>query len=232
MGAASEVTGQDLVDAARRRCDQVESDFRSPGDWFKLISAAWAKVYRRIIVKGGDEFLDYFDLATADGTESYDLRYDVWKPKGFFHVVSTTEQRRMVLFNWDHIDRWVDKDAWSSSTQIAYRLRGQKVVFRPVPAGVYTVRCWFYPPPAKIAGPGETIDGIAGFEEAVIVSAARMAAQEQGDMELAASLAAQEAIEIAAVDEEQAPRDAGGIEHAVDVYDRAEDALEGLWPVG
>src|SRR6188474_220892 len=139
MPAGSEVTGQFLVDAARCRADMVENDFRSPGDWYRFVSAGWAKVYRRIVVKGGDEFLDGpRPITTANGVDAYDLPFDCMQVKGVDFYVSATESRSMELFSWDRRNRWKESGSWSSEEPVAYRLRGQKIVFRPIPSGIYT----------------------------------------------------------------------------------------------
>ncbi len=225
MPLASEVTGEELVAAARRRADMAESDFRSEADWYRYVSAGWAKVYRRVIAAGGDRFLDSRIIATAPGVGAYDLPFDFFIAKGFDLVVGGTT-RTIDMFQWDKRNMYRALGEWGLTQPVSYRLRGNRVAFLPVPTAVYQVTIWFWPAPDKLTAE-TSVDGLGGLEEAIIVSAARMAATEQGDFELAATLAAQEQVELQRVDEEAPGRDAGGIECAVDRFDRANE----WWPI-
>lgn len=71
---------------------------------------------------------------------------------------------------------------WTYSQPVFYRFQGKpstagsaaldSVEFIPFPSGAFTVTMWYTPTPPVLAAPSDTFDGINGFEELVVLSAA------------------------------------------------------------
>lgn len=125
---------------------------------------------------------------------------DFWKPCGFDiqwgqNIVLTARP-----FMWAERNRYKYIPAWQYSYPIYYRMLGKptgsanaaldSVKFIPQPSGAFQITMWYLPTPPVLANLTDTFDGIMGFEEYAILSAARKMLLRQEQLEHANNISA------------------------------------------
>lgn len=184
---SSSATLQEIREGARRRADQVNSDFRSDADVDKLVNQTWNEVYEHIIMQQAERYLGSETFTTDPGISVYGLPADFYKAKSV-DVVVGSRTRTMDMFQWQNRNRYQDGIGWSFDSPMAWRLYGDNIVFTPTPTAVHSVTLWYHPTPPSMASDSDTLDGVVGWDEAVLVGTAWKLALEEGDIELASSL--------------------------------------------
>ena len=130
-----------------------------------------AALYRLLVQANPDLYLEYKDITVSAGTDAYALpskpgdSYDFWQCRG----VDTLEGG-----TWHALRRFLFAERnqlQNTSTQLEtrYRIVGGYLRLRPTPAWNGTIRLWYIPAPWVFAGDSATLDGIAGWEEYVVL---------------------------------------------------------------
>lgn len=214
---SSSATLLDIRNAARRRADQVNSDFRSDADVDALINQTWKEVYEHVIQQQAERYLASTTIVTVIGQNTYALPADLYKAKDV-DVAVAGRTRTMCQFQWQDRNRYQDSLGWDLDAPLAWRLYGDNIVFLPKPNGVYTVTLWYHPTPPSMSADSDDIDGVSGWEEAVIVGTAWKLATEEADVDLADRLGAEYQRQLARILDFGAVRATEGVEYARDVY--------------
>jgi hypothetical protein len=130
-----------------------------------MIQVAYDDYYSFIVEKNPDHFLASSDLDIVAGTDNYDLPADFWKAAGV-DVNDGGDWYPMRPFNWG--ERNAIHMTNASRRDVYYRIMGSKFRLAPPPSwsGTGSVRIWYIPAPPSV---GATIDGIAGFEEYIVL---------------------------------------------------------------
>lgn len=218
------VTLAALRSQARQRADQENSNFISDSELDSYINASTAEL-RDIIVSayGGDYNLENVTFATTGSTESYDLPSDFYKLRGVdvndttnlsatdgWHVLKpfTFEERNDGDINWSRRSGFLDFSR--------YRLVGNQIRFSPIPQTERAVRLWYISVSPVLTGSAETVDGVNGFEEYIVVdSAIKMMQKEESDVSV---LLGQKAQLLRRIEEMAANRDVGSPDRITDVH--------------
>ena len=100
---------------------------------------------------------------------------------------SSTVSVPLERFNWGERHRKYDYATASNfptdATATRYRIMGSNIRFTPVPNWSGTVRVWFIPAPPDLSDDVTTVDGIAGFEEWVVLDCCiKCLAKEESDV--------------------------------------------------
>lgn len=209
--------------SARLRADQVNSDFRSDAQVDKLINQTWKEVYEHVVMNQPERYLGSTTITTVTGTDTYAIpASDFFKAKSV-DVDINGRSRTVSMFKWEDRNRYQDGRGWDFDSPVAWRLYGNNIVFLPRPSGVYSVTLWYHPAPPLMTSGSDTIDGVAGWEEAVIVGTAWKLALEEADLELADRLGAEYQRQLARILDFGAVRVTEETEFARDVYKSAYD---------
>lgn len=204
--------------SARRRADQVNSDFRSDADITTLINQTWKEVYEHVVMQQSERYLGSFTINTVGGTSTYAIpAADFYKAKSV-DVSVAGRTRTMHMFQWEDRNRYQDSIGWDFDSPVAWRLYGNNIVFTPRPNAAYPVTVWYHPAPVKMVNDLDTIDGVAGWEEAIVVGTAWKLALEEADLELADRLGAEYQRQLGRILEFGAVRVTEEVEYARDVY--------------
>ena len=124
--------------------------------------------------------------------------------------------------------------AWTLNQPLWYRLTGavdstgtsaQTISFIPTPTGTYTVNVNYVPVPTLMVADADTFDGIAGWEQYVVVDAAMKCALKQQNFELFNALSMMKEKMEQRIREMASEHDAGQAERVHDVY----RDLAGVW---
>lgn len=179
----------DLKTQLLQRIDRVGSAFFTDAELYSYLSGSYKELYDILIQKFGD---DYFFASpytiTTDGTsETYALPADFYKLFGVdvnlntgmpdawvtLHPFMKGDRNRYVLKNFQ---------SYYGMTNLRYRLRGNYLWFTPVPASGQTLRVLYAPRPSELTLSADTVDGVSGWEEYIIVDTAiKCLAKEESD---------------------------------------------------
>lgn len=225
---ASTVTLLELRTQVRERADMVGSNFVSDSELTGYINASITELYDLLVLNYGE---DYFtnptpiNVAVVAGTDTYALATSVYKIAGVDVLVNGFwgSVRKYAMGNRNR------GQSASDLKDVRYRLIGNSLRFTPSPTADHSVRIWEVSKPTKLVDDADTFDGIAGWEEFVIVDAAiKCLAKEESDT---SDLVRAKATQTARIERVSAQRDIGEPEEITDIYEEntEEYNLLGTW---
>ena len=160
----------------RQRADMERSQFIKDPELTAYINASIAELYDLLITKYEDYFInDPFAISLLDSTAAYDLPTDFYKLAGVDFAINTTDQwvtLKPFMFQERNQFQGPLYPVTSGSEIYRYRIRGNKIVFTPVPSGGQSVRLWYIPLATYLVLDADTFDAYMGYEEYVILDAA------------------------------------------------------------
>jgi len=162
-----------LRDQVRKRADVENSTARFPdAELNTYINQSWTELYDLIIESGGESYLNSTQISTSNGTDTYSLPADFYKVRGVDVDVGGPGPLPMRQFSFEERNFYLYNSGWQYGRPVRYRLYGANIKFIPKPSGVYTVTVWYYPTPTSMVSDSDTIDGVSGWEEYVVIDAA------------------------------------------------------------
>lgn len=160
----------DLIAYSKDRSDMVNSKFIDDATWTRYINQAAKEFYDLIVDKGLDYFTISAPLVLDGANDTFSLPADFYKLIGIDYDLSGVT-RNMYPMNFE--DR--NRDIVGTGQTTRYRLFGNgKIMFRPKPAG-QTITIWYVPIFEELSNGTDTLTGFNGWEEYVVVRAARYA---------------------------------------------------------
>lgn len=218
-------TPAEVYAAARRRADQVNSDFRDDTAIAKLVDKVWAEVLEHILTAQPERSIKKQAFDAVAGTDTYTLDdvvddADVWKVKDLFTTVNG-RKRRVAPFQWEQFARLQNTTSgrpWANP--FFWRIVGGDLVIEPAPTTTYPLELWYHPLPIKWSdlNSDDDIEVYCGWDEALIVGVAWKLALEEGDTEVADRLNAEYLRQLQRILEFGAVRVTEAVEYARDVY--------------
>jgi hypothetical protein len=224
----------ELRTAVRQRADQVNSTFVSDAELTSYVQQSAFELYDVMVQKYGDAYFVKAPPATitTDGTnEVFALPTDLYKLLGVDLQTNGAPNGWLTLrpFNMAERNRnWRPNAApIVGFTSLRYRLHGTNLWLTPLPASGQTLRIWYVPRLATFTGDTDTLDGISGWTEYVIVDAAiKCMVKEESDP---SALFAQKAALLKRIEEAAGNRDEGAPPTVSDV--NGPDSASGYgWP--
>jgi hypothetical protein len=211
------VTLSSLRDQSKQRADMVNSSFLTDAEWNQNINNSWYELYDLLIgAYGNDYYASTQTINVVSGAKAYAVGATHYKTLGVDYVVSTTE--KYPLNRYTLRDRNRRNDAYvrrSYQPDYEYRLTGGNIEIMPVPNSSFTLEHIFIPVAVALSSDGDTIDGVNGFEEYIVVDAAIKALQkEESDVSV---LLQQKAYLKQRLEQMAEDRNAGDPERATDV---------------
>jgi len=165
---ASNITLLDLRNACKDRADMQNSNFITDDEWNRYINSAAKELYEILILKGL-QYTTTTDTISLNGTDdTYDLPSNFFKLVGVDHNINNetypmeeyTFQNRN-LYNQQNTQRY-----------LRYRLVGEDMIrFNPKPSA-QEITIWYDPVLATLSDDADTLNGVNGWEEYVIVRSA------------------------------------------------------------
>lgn len=168
-----------IILAAQQRADRENSDFITDAEWQNMTNASLQQLYEKLIeAYGSDYFCQASSNITTDGlTDTYSLPTDFFKLLGVDLNIWPGAQSGVT--GWTSIWKYnfAQRNAYMlpgvsgiyrGGSTMRYRLRGNNIVFQPLPAGGQTLRLWYAPVFTPLTTSGSTFDGVNGWEEWVV----------------------------------------------------------------
>lgn len=184
-----------LRTAVRQRADMEQSLFVSDSELTDRINAAIRMIYRQIVKVRGDEYFGTSaTVTTASGTAAYALPTAFMKlaSAGVWWAPSTGYAIRLNKYTPNQAMSQLPSQGWTYGTTAAnvrYALFGKQIRFLPTPLAIHTVTVHYIPYPTALSADSDTLDTLAGFEEAVIWdTVATCLAKQESDPSFALSM--------------------------------------------
>jgi hypothetical protein len=233
---------------AKQRADMEQSEFVSGSEWNAYINGSYGRLYDLLVQKFGD---DYFAaepyVFTADGaTDRFALpngstaflgEDGVTPARAFLKLRALDVEAPGTESGWAALRRFNLSErnrggAFTSSylgaRRYRYRLEGDRLWITPKPSAGQKFRLLYIPRRRRLIVDSDVLDGISGWEELVVVDAARKALlKEESDT----AGVEREIIDLERRIEQAAEnRDAGEAKRVTDVY--ANDTGDGWEDLG
>lgn len=171
---------------SQQRADLVNSQFLSLTEWNFNISQSYKELWDLLAQKYGDDYFvaTPYTFTTGNGLQFYPLPADFYKLLGVEVALNPGDSNSWVsLRKFEFVQRnlWNYPNVYTfyGITNLRYRLNGNNLYIVPLPTGGQTLRIWYVPRPVILMADTDIMDGVSGWEEYVIVDAARKARLKQ-----------------------------------------------------
>lgn len=184
---ARTATRLSLRNQAYQRADTESATDRFPtAEVDEYINQSYTELYDLLCDSEQDYFLTSTSVSIVASTETYSLPSDFYRIRG---VDITINGSALYVSRWKFEERRnyfsQTNVAWGYESPVAYHLTGQNIQFKPTPAIDVDATLWYYPAPPRMTDDAHTIDGVAGWEEFVVLGAAiKMLAKDNRDAAL------------------------------------------------
>lgn len=170
-------TVAELITRIRERSNTERSNFVTDDEIIRYIDQAYTKLYDLIVSKFENYYIAEHSFTTDGVNQFYDLPADFYKLVGIDQLQNTSGSGDNALtvrpFNFNERNRYNNiLFAVTAAAFYRYLIQGSKIKILPQPSVGITFKLWHIPAPAKITTSAQVIDGIAGWEEVVILTAA------------------------------------------------------------
>jgi hypothetical protein len=181
------VTFAQLKQRTRERADMVNSQFVDDTELAAYINESVTDLHDLLITTyGPDYYLENYTFSLVNNQDTYPLPLDFYKLEGVDYKEGTDKYLTLKPFQFQERNRFNNSLIYDYSTdgmiRAKYRLIGNNIKFIPMPSGNAEIKIWYHPCATVFSADGDVFDGINGYEELVIVSAAiKMLAKEESD---------------------------------------------------
>jgi hypothetical protein len=213
---------------ARLRADMPSAGFCSDAEVNRYINQGYTELYDWLIASGEEYFMSSTTINTTSGTDTYALPNDFFEIRGVDVNIGAQQVLTAHRFTFEERNRYkLIVTGWFFNEPCWYQLRGTNIVFMPAPQGVYIVTVWYYPIPVAMVSDSDTIDGVNGWDEIIVLDAAIKMLQREESFDAADRLKADKAAIKDRILRRIAARDAGSPARVSDV--RGSNNARSIW---
>lgn len=145
-----------------------------------FINAAADELWDILVTKFEEYAVSSSALSVVASTGTYALPADFYKLLGVDLTVDG-EQVALKPFNFKERHRYQSADV-NGPTYPAFRIEGTNLRLRPTPNAAYSGTLWYVPTRTQLSSGSDTLAGMSGWEEYVVVDAAiRCLLKEESD---------------------------------------------------
>lgn len=214
------VTLSGLLYRAQSRADMLNANFVASGEWMAWANSAYSDLYDKISQADPERYLNEVTVTVTSG--SHTLPADFYKllrvDQLYAGASVPTQFWTLRKFNLTEEDSF-QGPGWTVAQGPAtrYRLRDGAIVFVPQPTGTQSIRLLYLPAITPMQSPLDTIDGVDGWEEKIVLDMAIAALLKENATDVTPLLAERAKWEqkITAL---SAERDVSFPESTIDVY--------------
>lgn len=198
---------------SQQTADRVNSNFVTLPEWNTYINQSYFELYDLLVTLFEDYYLASPYTFTTDGiNDGYALPSDFYKLMGVDCGQSENNNARITLHKYDFIER--NRYIYPSVTNtfygvfnLRYRVLGSKLHFIPIPSAGQVITMWYIPKLTQLLQDTDTVDGISGWTEYIVVDAA-IKALEKEESDVSALLVRKQAL-LKRIEDSAMNRDAG-----------------------
>lgn len=166
---------------AQQRADRVGSNFVNMPEWNKNINQSATELYDLLVTAYEDYYLASPFAITTTGVSSYALPNDFYKLLGVDYSVGSSTVS-LGKYNFSERNRYSyasTSNAFAGYTDMRYRVMGANIRIEPLPSSGQTITLHYIPRLAPMLADTDTLDGVSGWIEYVIIDAAIKALQKE-----------------------------------------------------
>lgn len=157
-----------LVTRAQRLADMENSSFVTPSEWRAYLSASYARLYNRL-ASAGLAPVESTQTITGTGVATYALPTDYFATIRIDYLDSGSRPIPLVKMSTRNEHEW--DTGGTVSQACAYRIAKPYMKLLPKPSGG-SYRHLYIPAAADLDEDSDTVDGIAGWEDYIVIEAA------------------------------------------------------------
>jgi excinuclease UvrABC helicase subunit UvrB len=166
---ARTVTVGTLLTRVRQRADRpVDDDFITDAEIIGYIDAAYTEIYDILVSKGIGQY-ESIQSISADGSATYSLPADFYACLGVDVRLDASDWIDLPMAQINERNYWSDD---STGYARAYRIHGSVIEFYPAPQSGQSYRMFYAPVAGTLDDTSDTVDGVNGWEEYIVVEAA------------------------------------------------------------
>lgn len=211
------VTLSELDTRIRQRADMEGSEFISTTEMYGYINDSYKELYDLLVSKFEDYYIaDPLEFTISSGSSTYSLPSDFYKVIGVDFAVDANNWQTVTPFVFaDRNRRRLSDKLRGLYTTASYRILGDTMRFVPSDQCAGDYRLWYVPRAAEKTVAADTIDGVNGWEEYIVVDCAIKCMQkEESDVTV---LMAQKAALTKRIEDMAQNRDAGHSQRITDI---------------
>lgn len=160
-------TVEQLATKVRSRGEYAEDAYIKNDMLIDFIDSAHTEVYDMLVTKWEDYFVTEATFETTASVGAYTLPTDFYKLLGLdIQIGGRWHQLRRYNLTQRNIGQ-------TGTTSTYYRLQGNNLHLVPAPSTVNTIRIIYVPRAPILAAMDDTVDGVNGWEELVVLLALR-----------------------------------------------------------
>lgn len=176
-----------LISDVRMRAGMENSTFVTDAEVTEYINQSIAEFQDLILDHEGAEFfMTSTTVTTAAGTASYSLPAAFYECHKVLVDLGGTQNYTLMPYDLDEHGEAKAGTSWGwfqGGPFPRYRIVGSNIYFSPIPTGVFTVTVWYTPAATRLSAGGDTLDGVNGWEEWVVIdSAIKCLEKEESDV--------------------------------------------------
>lgn len=179
----------ELRQQVRQRADVENSNFVSDAELNAYINSSYKELYDLLVATFEDYYtLDPVEFTLSGSTYTYDLPTNFYKLRGLDYKESSGGSdwwtvRPFVFTERNRVNNTFIGNVYAWD-QRSYRIVGDKLYIYPQENAKGTYRIWYVPRATELAADTDTLDGVNGWEEYVIVDAAmKILIKEESDIQ-------------------------------------------------
>ena len=179
------VTLAEIKTRSREMADQDNSTFVSNSELLSYINASYAELYDILVSRNEDYYTISTELTVTSGNSSVALPSDFYKLRGVdIQLDSAGNWSALPKFNFNNrnIRNANVSRLLSGQFNVSYRIVKDSLNFVPTDSASGTYRLWYIPAYSTLSDDADTVDGVNGFEEYIVIDVAmKMMAKEESD---------------------------------------------------
>lgn len=223
---AASVTLLALRTRARQYADQENSTFVTDAELTDYVNQGVRELYDLLIAAYGAGY--YTATTTFSSAASINLPATFYKLEGLWKL-DTNSKPIAELHSFQESQR-VEVANFLNNGYPRYRLKTATIELLPVPVPVFTIQCNFIPVATALVADGDVFDGINGWEDHAVLSAAIRMSMKEDEQQKVASLSAMKAVQATRIDEVKRARQVN--EPPATVRDLDSSYYQDAWPYG
>tara|TARA_R110002126_G_scaffold197951_1_gene345655 strand:- start:486 stop:1115 length:630 start_codon:yes stop_codon:yes gene_type:complete len=161
------------------------SNFISDSELNGYINSSYAELYDILVTTFADYYITNSELTISSGND-IPVPSDFYKLRGVDYQLSTNEWINLYKFNFERRNS-KNRDTirtYRGEPTRQYRLLGSNITIEPEDQATGTYRVWYVPNYTKLSDDTDTVDGVNGWEEYIVIDAAiKMALKEESDIQ-------------------------------------------------
>lgn len=177
------ITLAELRSDVRQRADVENDTHLSDAEINRYVSSSYSFLYG-LLVRSGEAYFENTQTITTTGVATYALPADFYRMLRVRYRVDSQSWARVIEADPNIIDRVTTNGVRATW----YRLVNNSIEFYPTPPSLQTYQLRYIPAAERLTGDNQSINGVNGWEELIVLDAAIKCLRKSDKQEMAAGL--------------------------------------------